>query len=86
VVSGAVLAEGEAGQGIALRREPSVDARSELYTGPEEYEVDDTLAQSVSDQWRLDAAASQTDDELPALPAPSRLAVDEALDELLQGV
>ena len=83
---GAVLAEGEAAQGISLRREPSADARLDLYTGREEYDVDDTLAQGVSDQWRLDAAASQTDDEPPKLRTLSRFAVDEALDELLQGV
>jgi hypothetical protein len=80
------LAEGEAVQGIAFRREPSADERLELYSGLEQYDVDDELAQGVSDQWRLGAGASKTDDEPAELRALSRLAVDEALDELLQGV
>lgn len=84
-VNAAPLAEGEAAQGIALRREPSAEARLELYPGLDKYDVDDKLAQGVSDQRRLDAAAAQTDDEHSELRALSRFAVNEALDELLQG-
>ena len=80
------LAEGEALPGVAFRKEPSADARLDLYTGLEEYDVDDILAQGVSDQWRLDAAAPETDDEVPELGTLSQMDVDEALEELLQGV